>query len=199
MLRRFLLLKNSRWSSLFFSALITFHWKLPETFINIIPLFLPMTHDFNPYIERYRLFHLIFLFGFLLGLALFATIFFHIFHRWFLFSLVPYTLVFGALFVVYVVYWAQRLLPQRHIIRKKRHWIFVGLFDGFQAFGHTFATLLNFILLSFVYFVGVGLTFVIAKLFGKRFLDLKKSSSLSSYWEDYHLGKKELSSYFRQF
>jgi len=70
---------------------------------------------------------------------------------------------------------------------------------GQRKFGDDIAALVNSVLLSFVYFFGVGLTFFVAKLVGKSFLDLKSDSNCDTYWEDLNLGKKPLKDYYRQF
>jgi|TARA_B100002003_G_C14010311_1_gene487446 hypothetical protein len=50
---------------------------------------------------------------------------------------------------------------------------FTGFKNGFQAFGHHIAHLVNFILLTGVYIIAVGPTKLIAKLSGKHFLITK--------------------------
>jgi len=75
---------------------------------------------------------------------------------------------------------------------------FKGFLKGFRKFGHTLATGVNFILLFLVYFTALALTSLVAKLFGKHFLNLKKKN-LESYWEDFNLGKEPIENYYRQF
>lgn len=72
-----------------------------------------------------------------------------------------------------------------------------GFKKGMKGFGENITVIINSILLSFVYFIGVGPTSIIAKLFGKHFLDLKYSKD--SYWSDLNLKKKKLEDYYRQF
>ena len=74
-----------------------------------------------------------------------------------------------------------------------------GFKIGQKSFGESIATVVNSILLTFVYFVGAGLTFVAAKLFGKHFLDLEINKKTNSYWSDLNLGKKPMKEYYRQF
>tara|TARA_Y100000310_G_scaffold167546_2_gene167422 strand:- start:61990 stop:62229 length:240 start_codon:yes stop_codon:yes gene_type:complete len=69
--------------------------------------------------------------------------------------------------------------------------------EGTKIFGEDIASIVNFILLTFVYFLGVGLTSVIAKIFGKRFLEFKKEKK--SHWSDLNLDKKKKEGYYRQF
>jgi len=73
----------------------------------------------------------------------------------------------------------------------------IGLKKGMKEFGGNIALIINTVLLSFVYFIGVGLTSIIAKIFGKHFLEMKLSKN--SYWSDLNLKKKNMESYYRQF
>lgn len=57
---------------------------------------------------------------------------------------------------------------------------FKGFYNGFKSFGLWISTIINFILLMIVYFVGVGLTSVIGKVFKKEFLNFKKERT---YWK----------------
>jgi len=69
--------------------------------------------------------------------------------------------------------------------------------EGNKMFGDDIASLINFVLLTVVYFLGVGITSIIAKISGKRFLELKKRED--SYWSKLNLGKLKKKEYFRQF
>ncbi len=75
---------------------------------------------------------------------------------------------------------------------------FSGFRDGMKDFGDNIATIVNSALLLAVYLIGVGLTSIIARIFGKRFLDLRKESR-KSYWRDLNLKKKDIEEYYRQF
>ncbi len=75
---------------------------------------------------------------------------------------------------------------------------FKGLRKGMQNFGHDIALIINTILLTFVYLIGVGLTSLFAKLFRKHFLETKLSKK-DSYWSDLNLKKKPMEDYYRQF
>jgi len=81
---------------------------------------------------------------------------------------------------------------------KKLKQFFKGFKEGLKDFGDNISIIVNTILLSFVYLIGVGLTSVIAKMFKKRFLHLKKSKK-DSYWIDLNLKKKKMGEYYRQF
>ena len=51
----------------------------------------------------------------------------------------------------------------------------IGFKEGIRRFGQSVSTLINSVLLSIVYFFGVGFSFIFAKLFGKHFLETKIS------------------------
>lgn len=74
---------------------------------------------------------------------------------------------------------------------------FKGFKKGMSNFGHNIALIINTILLTFVYLIGVGLTSIFAKIFRKHFLEIKLSKN--SYWSDLKLKKKKLEDYYRQF
>lgn len=76
---------------------------------------------------------------------------------------------------------------------------FKGFKIGQKKFGEDIAIIINSILLSFVYLIGVGLTSIFAKIFGKHFLDLKVDENKKTYWSELNLGKKPLEEYYRQF
>ncbi len=72
-----------------------------------------------------------------------------------------------------------------------------GIRQGFGDFGHTIATIVNTVLLFIVYIIGAGLTSIIAKIFGKRFM--KTSLHKKSYWTDLNLKKEKMDNYYRQY
>ena len=67
-----------------------------------------------------------------------------------------------------------------------------------EFLGKIISSMVNFILLSIVYFLGIGLTSIIAKIFNKKFLDLKKENK-KTYWEEKEMSDKEFQDCFRQF
>ena len=81
---------------------------------------------------------------------------------------------------------------------KKLKQFFRGFRKGMGYFGHNIAIIINTILLSLVYFLGVGLTSIFAKLSGKHFLETKLGKK-STYWSDLNLKKKPMEEYYRQF
>lgn len=74
-----------------------------------------------------------------------------------------------------------------------------GFKKGFMEFGHAISTIVNTVLLVFVYIIGVGPTSIVAKLAGKRFLEMKIEKEKESYWSELNLKKKETKDYYKQF
>ena len=79
-----------------------------------------------------------------------------------------------------------------------------GFRKGTHNFGITISVIVNSILLAIVYFVGVGMTSIIAKLAKKHFLSVsikhtKQSENEKTYWEELDLKKRKLEDYYRQF
>lgn len=60
------------------------------------------------------------------------------------------------------------------------------------------SSIVNFILLALVYFLGIGIVSISMRLFGKHFLELKKKNSKSS-WQEHKVEKQPLESYYRTF
>ena len=58
--------------------------------------------------------------------------------------------------------------------------------------------IVNFVLLSMVYFVGIGIVSISAKIFGKHFLQLKRQNKQSN-WHEHKLTKQPLEQYYRTF
>ena len=76
---------------------------------------------------------------------------------------------------------------------------FLGLKEGFKEFGENIARIVNSVLLSIVYFVGVGPTSLIARIVKKSFLETKIEKNKKTYWTDLNLGKRPKEEYYRQF
>ncbi|NCN98901.1 hypothetical protein COU62_04040 [Candidatus Pacearchaeota archaeon CG10_big_fil_rev_8_21_14_0_10_35_219] len=70
---------------------------------------------------------------------------------------------------------------------------------GQKSFGENIGVVVNSALLSVVYFAGVGVTSIVAKIGGKKFLEKDLDESGKSYWSDLSLGKKQIREYYRQF
>jgi len=75
---------------------------------------------------------------------------------------------------------------------------FRGFREGFKGFAFKVTDAINFVLLFFVYFIGVGITSIIAKIFGKHFLDLKFKDK-KSYWVKRKLESRAIERYYKQF
>lgn len=74
-----------------------------------------------------------------------------------------------------------------------------GLKQGFTLFGEIITTAVNFLLLSIVFIIGVGVTSVISKVIRKRFLQIKFDKDQKTYWQTLDLDKKPIKEYYRQF
>lgn len=68
---------------------------------------------------------------------------------------------------------------------------------GMKSFGENISIIVNSLLLLVVYFIGVGLTFALAKVFRKSFLDTKFTKE--SYWSDLNLKNRTIKEHYRQF
>ena len=76
---------------------------------------------------------------------------------------------------------------------------FSGLRKGQKKYTEAVAALINSILLTLVYIIGVGLISIFAKIFGKNFLDTKIDKNKQTYWKELNLTKKPMEDYYRQF
>ena len=69
-----------------------------------------------------------------------------------------------------------------------------GLKEGMLHFGSIIGAVVNTILLSVVYFVGVGISFILGKILNKSFLE-KNFLKKKSYW----LSSSSKNNFYRQF
>jgi large-conductance mechanosensitive channel len=76
---------------------------------------------------------------------------------------------------------------------------FQGFKKGFLDFNLLITKIINFILLSITYFIGVGLTSIFAKMSNKHFLDTNCSKKNNTYWRDLDLKTRDIKEYYRQF
>ena len=74
---------------------------------------------------------------------------------------------------------------------------FKAIKKGIANFGDHISVIVNSMLLTIVYIMGVGMTSLFAKLTKKHFLEVKLSHE--SYWSDLNINKKPLKEYYRQF
>ena len=70
---------------------------------------------------------------------------------------------------------------------------------GISLFGQNISTLVNFLLLSLVYLLGVGFTSILSKILKKDFLEVKLSKDKKTYWSKLDLKKESLEKHMRQF
>jgi len=75
--------------------------------------------------------------------------------------------------------------------------MFKDILNGQKFFGELIAVIINTILLSFVYFIGVGGTSIIAKISKKKFLE--KEIGLETYWTDSEPIPIKLEDCYKQF
>ena len=74
-----------------------------------------------------------------------------------------------------------------------------GFKKGFKEFGENISLIVNSVLLTVVYLVGVGPTCLVAKITGKTFFENKIDKKAKTYWSDTNLSKKTKENYYRQF
>lgn len=74
-----------------------------------------------------------------------------------------------------------------------------GFKTGTKMFSNNISTIVNAVLLTLVYLVGVGATSIFAKITGKKFLQTRLSKEKETYWSDMDLKKKPMEEYYRQF
>ncbi len=73
-----------------------------------------------------------------------------------------------------------------------------GLKIGLTEFGHNISRIINSLLLTIAYILGVGLTSIFAKIKKKHFLETNFTQE-KTYWTELNLKKKPLEKYTRQF
>lgn len=73
-----------------------------------------------------------------------------------------------------------------------------GVKKGMSNFGHSISIIINTFLLILVYLSGVGITSIIARIVGKKFIN-EEISSKKSYWSNLNLKRKPIEEYYRQF
>ncbi len=80
---------------------------------------------------------------------------------------------------------------------KRLKQFFNGFQKGIKSFSDNIISIINFLLLSIVYLIGIGLTSITAKIFGKHFLDINKKRD--SYWHNLKLKNKNIEEYYKPF
>ena len=83
---------------------------------------------------------------------------------------------------------------------KSRSAVILGkLISGFQSVSSTMTKVVNFILLSITYFIGIGSIWIISNITKKYFLNLNPKKNTDSYWQKSNMGKEDKKSYYHQF
>lgn len=78
----------------------------------------------------------------------------------------------------------------------KKIWNFVkAVLEPISKF---MSNVVNFILLLLVYFIGIAIVAIPAKLFRKHFLEIKRQNRKSN-WHEHRLEKQPLEKYYRTF
>ena len=67
-----------------------------------------------------------------------------------------------------------------------------------EPVGKALSSIVNFVLLGLVYFIGIGVVSTASKLFRKHFLELKKTDKKSN-WHEHRVEKQPLEKYYRTF
>lgn len=74
-----------------------------------------------------------------------------------------------------------------------------GVQEGMKFFGERTGALVNAALLTIVYFFGIGMTNILSRVFGKKFLELNIESARKSYWVNIGEKPEKIHRYYRQF
>lgn len=71
--------------------------------------------------------------------------------------------------------------------------------SGQKEFGEDIARIINSMLLTVVYFLGVGLAWIMVKFNKTHVLDKETDPKAKTYWKDLNLTVKSIKEYYRQF
>jgi len=75
---------------------------------------------------------------------------------------------------------------------------FKKAWNTFQCFGLFIASIINFILLIPVYFIGVGISALFSKIAKKEVLPIKQEKK-ETYWQAYTIGDEKIEEQYRMF
>jgi hypothetical protein len=78
-------------------------------------------------------------------------------------------------------------------------YFFEGFKTGTVDFSKNIGIFLNLVLLTAVYFLGVGLVFLIVKISGKKFLRFNFNKKAKTYWEERDEAGQIKETFYRQF
>ncbi|HIH24087.1 TPA: hypothetical protein HA251_03575 [Candidatus Woesearchaeota archaeon] len=73
-----------------------------------------------------------------------------------------------------------------------------GMRNGMKLFGDNITIIVNTIVLTIVYFFGIGITALIARLAGKKFIDKSINKRTKTYWKELGLKRRPLDDHYRQ-
>ena len=76
--------------------------------------------------------------------------------------------------------------------------IFNAIKSVLEPVAKVISIIVNFILLALVYFISICIVSILAKLFRRHFLDLKRQNK-SSNWHEHRVTKEPLEKYYRTF
>ncbi|MDO8642682.1 MAG: hypothetical protein Q7R76_03795 [Candidatus Woesearchaeota archaeon] len=74
-----------------------------------------------------------------------------------------------------------------------------GVKKGFSNYGHLLSLPVTILLLVLVYFIGFGITALVARIVGKHFLVQRFPPDTKSFWSDLNLKTQKREQYYRQF
>lgn len=77
--------------------------------------------------------------------------------------------------------------------------LFKGIYEGLGQFGKVVSSFINLILLFIVFLFGIGLVSIFAKIFGQKFLEMKRPKNISTYWQDSVMSKRKKEDFYRPF
>jgi large-conductance mechanosensitive channel len=75
---------------------------------------------------------------------------------------------------------------------------FKKAWNAFQYFGLFIASIINFILLIPVYFIGVGISALFSKIAKKEVLPIKQGKR-ETYWREYVISDEKIEEHYRMF
>lgn len=76
---------------------------------------------------------------------------------------------------------------------------FRGYKKGMENFGSIISTIVNTIILSIVYILGIGLTSILAKIVRKKFIETKVLKNKETYWSNIDSKNKSIKEFYKQF
>lgn len=97
---------------------------------------------------------------------------------------------------IFTVYFFYQIFSKK---KEKNYSFLKGIKEGFKDLPLAINNIINTILLTILYFIGIGPIAIVMKLGKKRLLLTYKEKEKNSYWLDYNLTKEKEENYYRQF